>query len=595
MTGNRRQVNWHRRVARTKRPVPALRVLALAAALGLGRETDAMAFPLVDTSGENPVPNGTELAEPDARDLRHQLQLVNGLGPAGTEMGWTFVPRFDFQEMFTDNLREQHSPRNWDMASYFAPGFSLYGNTPRARVNFTYTPTLALYARDGSLNALTQQMNGTGTITVVPDLLFLDLRAVAGVQNGYGGLGGTGAIGANQAYTPQSTIPTLAGNAQGLTRNNEVQTTSVGLSPYMLRRFGDWGTLRVGDSLDVTRSASLSGFASLPFPSGGSNGQTLITHEQNARFVTGDVLEFFQDSIDADIQRSQTDSEAGSINPFTGQPTTVANHASSSREVFSDTLTWFASRSLSFFASAGHEDITDSGFTSRSIHDLTWSLGATITPNPDSQLTISYGHQNGFNSISASGHYAVSARTMLTVSYGSTLGTQLENLQNQLNLARSTNNGALVNGQTGGQLFTSINALPVQEGLFRTDSLDFGAQTAWDRDVFTVNLGLSKQTTQGVGPSTTSQAKTFSGTWVHQMQPDMTLNALLAYSIQDQGGFVGLNSGESTSLITSVAWQWQLSDTLTTSLRYSFFERQARTAAFSLYQNMLILGVSKTF
>jgi hypothetical protein len=595
MTGKRLQAKRQRRRARATRRASTLRLLALTAALGMGRATGAMAFPMVDTNPEEPVPVGTEMAPQDARDLRHQLQLVNGLGPVGTEPGWTFVPRLDFQEMLTDNLREQHSPREWDIVSYLAPGFSLLGNTPRALVNFTWSPTLSLYARDSSLNALTQQLNGTGTITVVPDLLFLDVRAVAGVQNAYGGIGGTGAIGATQAYTPQGTVPTLAGNAQGLTRNNEVQTSSFGISPYLLHRFADWGTLRLGDSLDVTRSASLSGFASLPFPTGGSNGQTLITHEQNARFVTGEVLESFQDSIDADIQRSQSSFEAGSINPITGQPITVPNNSSSSREVFSDTLTWFASRSVSLFASAGHEDINYSGFSARSIHDLTWSLGATITPNPDSQLTISYGHQNGFNSISASGHYAISARTTLTASYGSTLGTQLENLQNQLNLARSTNNGALVNGQTGGPLFTSVNALPVQAGVFRTDSLDLGAQTTWDRDIFTINLGLSKQTTQGIGPTTTSQAKTLSGTWIHQMRPDMTFNAFVGYSIQDQGGFVGVNSGQSTSLISSIAWQWQLSDTLTSSVRYSFFERQAKSATFSLYQNMLILGVSKTF
>lgn len=584
----------NRQADRPDRSTPLPHVLGLAALFGLAWAGGALAFPLVDPNGDNPVPNGTELATPDAQDLQHQLQIVNGLGGAGAQ-AWTFTPRIDFQQMLTDNVLQQNSPRIWDTVSYFAPGFSVLGNTPRAVVNFTYTPTLSLYARESSLNSVAQQFNGTATITAVPDLLFVDLRAVAGVINTYGGLGGMGGIGANQAATPQGTIPTLAGNSQGLNRNNESQVSSLGVSPYLLRKLGDWGTLRLGDSVSVTRSDTLSGFASSPFPTGGINGQTLFTNEQNAHFVTGDILEFFQNAADADIQRSQTNADAGAINGFTGQPISAPLQSSSSITTISDTVTYVANRAISLFASGGHEDIVYTGFNAAPVHDLTWSLGTTITPNADSQLTVSYGHQFGFNSFSANGYYALSVRTRFTAAYGSTLGTQLQNLQNQLGLASSTGNGALVNGQTGGQLFGSTNALAVQEGLFRTDTFALGMQTAQDRDIFTFNFGLSKQTTQGIGPTTTGQADTFTTTWVHQMRPDMTLNASFSYSIQNQTAFGGLNAGDSTSLVSSLAWQWQLSNTVAASLRYSFFEEQASVAAFNLYQNMLILGLSKTF
>lgn len=569
-------------------------VLALTC-VGLTWGGGAIAFPLVDPTGDNPVPNGTELAAPDAQDLQHQLQIVNGLAGAGGAQAWTFVPRFDFQQMLTDNVLQQNSPRVWDSVSYFAPGFSLLGNTPRAVVNFTFTPTLALYARESSLNALTEQINGTASVVAVPELLFVDVRTVTGVVNTYGGVGGGGGIGGTLAATPQGTIPALAGNTQGLNRNNESQFASLSVSPYILRKFGDVGTLRVGDSVNVTRSDTLSGFASSPLPIGGINGQTMISNEQNAHFVTGDILEFFQNAVDADVLRSQTTSEAGSIAAVTGQPITAPVQSSMSTITYSDTVTYFATRAISLFASGGHEDIVYGGLNIPAIHDLTWSLGATITPNTDSQLTVSYGHQNGFNSFSANGYYSLSARTRFNASYGSTLGTQLQNLQNQLGLASSTGNGSLVNGQTGGRLFGGINALPVQEGLFRTDMFDVGMQTAQDRDIFTFDFSLSKQTTQGFGPTVVGQADTFTTTWVHQMRPDMTLNAAIAYSIQSQSGGVGPNLGDGTSIASNVAWQWQLSDTVSTSLRYSFLERQSKVALFNMYQNMLILGLSKTF
>jgi uncharacterized protein (PEP-CTERM system associated) len=179
------------------------------------------------------------------------------------------------------------------------------------------------------------------------------------------------------------------------------------------------------------------------------------------------------------------------------------------------------------------------------------------------------------------------------VSYGSTLGTQLENLRNQLNLATTNSNGTLVNGQTGGQLFGATNALPVQNGVFRTDTLTVGSQTTLDRDIITFNVLLAKQTTTGGSVSTTGNTKTFSATWIHQMQPDMIFNALMSYSLQDQNLQAG--PGNSTSVVAGLGWQYQISDTVSTSLRYSFFQRRSAASAFDIYQNSLILGISKTF
>ena len=76
----------------------------------------------------------------------------------------------------------------------------------------------------------------------------------------------------------------------------------------------------------------------------------------------------------------------------------------------------------------------------------------------------------------------------------------------------------------------------------------------------------------------------------------MITSATLAYAIQDQtAGTAFATLGNSTSIAASLAWQWQISDTLRTSVRYSFFERQATNTNFSLYQNLLLLGISKSF
>jgi hypothetical protein len=574
------------------------RSLGLAAALVLSGAGGAAAFPFLDATNEDQVPQGTELASPDALDLRQQLQLVNGLGaPAGG--GWTFIPRIDWQEELTDNVLQAHSPRQADLVTYVTPGISIAGDLPRVRMTFDFAPTLALYARTSDLNALTEQMNGLASVTLVPDLAYVDVRALAGVQNQYGGLGGIGGIGAatSAAGALQGVNTTLGSNGQGLNRDNEIQTTSFAVSPYLLRRFGDWATAKVGYSLNVTQSDALSGFASLPFPSGGASAQTLVSNEELAHIVSGDVLEFFQNSIDVDLLENQITSGAGAINTETGIPARTAGHSTSTIDTVSDRITYQATHEVSVFASGGHEDITYSGLGAQSIHDLIWSLGTTWVPAPNSSLTVSYGHQNGFNSLTANGYYAVTARTMLTVTYGSTLGTQLQQIQNQLNLAGVGPNGTLVNAQTGGQLYGATNALGVQDGVFKTTTLTVGTQTTWDRDIFAINLLMTKETSSGTGNASTAQSKTASLSWIHQMRPDMTVSAAVSYAIQDQStGFSSFaNPGNNTSVAASLAWQWQISPTLSGSVRYSFFERQSPAVFYDIYQNLLIIGISKRF
>jgi hypothetical protein len=77
----------------------------------------------------------------------------------------------------------------------------------------------------------------------------------------------------------------------------------------------------------------------------------------------------------------------------------------------------------------------------------------------------------------------------------------------------------------------------------------------------------------------------------------MTVSAAISYAIQDQdtGPVSAFNPGNNTSIAATLAWQWQISNTVSTSLRYSFFERSSPATAFDMYQNILILGISKTF
>ncbi len=379
-------------------------------------------------------------------------------------------------------------------------------NSDRTQLRLDYEPDLEIHLINGSQNLLAQQFNGVGTVTLVPELFFVDVRAVAGVQASQGGIGGLGTLGQNGVggITGASLGQGQTVDA-GVAKNDRTQTASFSISPYMLFQFGDIGTGKIGTTLSESTASSISGFAPVPLVSGGTNDQHLSSFEQYAQFQSGDVLSVIRDTASADAMQS------------TSGGTGVT---SSTRATVSNRVDYQINVSIDVYGQIGYEDISYSGNSALEIHDITWGVGTVLTPNPDSQLSLGYGHENGANTFTASGHYALTARTILTVSYNNGVGTQLEQVNQQLNQASVANNGSLVNSQSGTQLFVNNNALGVTQGIYRYNYLTFGATTILDRDTFGVTIGNSQQTQLGAKTQTSNGVTTGTLSWTHELSPD---------------------------------------------------------------------------
>ena len=133
---------------------------------------------------------GAALAQPDTEDLRHQMQLLSGFATAGA--GWTILPRLTVEEELNDNEFQQQAPRRWDLITSIAPGVAVVGDLPRIQLRLNYQPTLEMHVKEGSQNVITQQLNADGLLTIIPDLFFVDVRGISGVQATQGGIGGQG-------------------------------------------------------------------------------------------------------------------------------------------------------------------------------------------------------------------------------------------------------------------------------------------------------------------------------------------------------------------------------------------------------------------
>ncbi len=585
----------------------------------------AVAFPFVDPSNADSLPTGaplgTELPAPDVTGLQNQLKLAS---PAtlGSKSGWTIVPRITVQEIITDNAYEVESPRRFDAITAISPGIAVTADTSRLQLHLDYQPSLLLHAINGPLNAVTQQLNLTGLVTVVPDLAFVDLRALSGVQSRFGGLAGYGTLGnGNAALTPAGAGGYGAAGQAGTNPQNLVQTTSIGMSPYLLHQFKDYGTGKIGASIDASHYNPISGFVTSPIPTtaGGTGGQSLLTTEQIAQFTTGEFLGRLQSVFSIDLQQSKSYNGGGTAFVVTPGTTATApipsSNFTSQRETANDQLSYALNRTFTLLGSIGYERIYYSGGVAPQINGLTWNAGVTVTPSPNSSLTVTYGRQNGEDGFHASGHVALGGRTQVSVDYSNTVGTQLENLQNQLNLSAINVNGQTFNAVTGGpNNFAAANALGVSTGVFRFNTFNASLTTGWDRDTVQVSATWSIQTnlTPGntqtgafvdangnliilsvpvAGTGQSSDVKTGSIVWTHSLSPDLTLSSSASYSFISRSNGLG-NDG---SLATAVGLQYALSASTSLSARYSFFDRVSKIPGYSMYENILLLGFTKQF
>jgi len=538
----------------------------------------ALAFPPADPAEPSVA---TTAAAPDESDLRHQLQRHSEFGsPLGG--GWTFTPSITLQEAYTDNILNTQSNRRWDLLTLATPGIAINGDTPRAQVRLNYGPQFRLAARTPEQDNVTQQLQATGLFTVVPDALYVDARAFAGsgaVGGGFGALG----LGVTPALNPSATG---VGSA-GLSNQNQVQSSSLSIAPYWLHRFGETGTAKIGYQFSQSAYAQGNSFVPLFFPTG-SNASYSTTHEGVAQFITGEQFAPFRNFTMLDARLGN----GSGVNRDSQQYT------------FLNRLGYLLDRNVTVFGELGYENLQFNATPPTRISDAIWGVGTTITPNPDSQITIGFGHRYGQNAFNLNGSYALSARTRISASYNTGLQSDLQYLQSQLDLLALDSTGRTIDAQTGAPLYIGTGGIGVQSGLFRTKRLVFTGTTLLDRDQISLSLQFSQNTTLATAPpnefvpfgipappvGSTSRATTVFLTWLHQVSETLSISSSASYSASNVS-----SSGNQQSLAASVAMQYLISETVTVIARYAYFNRQSNTPGQSFYQNLVLVGISKQF
>jgi uncharacterized protein (PEP-CTERM system associated) len=523
---------------------------------------------------------------PDLRvgDLRSQFdQAFNGpLGASGVELqGWQVNYGLQVSETFDDGIILPNGRIASDLITQISPFVTIQAATARLQGTLYYAPQLNLFTFHGNQTNIGQNLNASATATVVPDLFFVDLRGFAGQQSAYGGQG------------------TLASSQSS--GNNQVQTTSFSVRPYLQHKFSGIGTAMLGytltqsmtDASQVNSNTSNSPFF-IPI-----NSNRSLTNEGHFNFTTGDEFGRFNHMVDALASQSQG--------------TGVQNGSRQSSAYYQ--LSYATTRDLTLNGSLGYEDIYYSnvvGSPPLHIHGLTYNAGFRWTPDPDTFVSLSYGRQQGNNAFNLDSGFAPTARSRIYLRYSQGVGTQLDQLQNSLAATRATSSGVSIDPTTGapvviGNNFFNGNQLAV----YRTTTASATAALNYDRDTFSLTLehddqvvlagGAPVVTSSGIstGGATSSSGFTGSLVWSHSVSEAITASAAAEYGtrtapFQNFAGF-GNGSNNQTTLSFNVTVSYALSPTLSTSAQYTRIDISGNTFGQAANRDIATVRLTKTF
>jgi uncharacterized protein (PEP-CTERM system associated) len=493
---------------------------------------------------------------PDLRvgDLRDQFQQAFGAVPAAEAHSWTFVPSLDLSETFDDGVLLRNGGYGTDLVTRVAPGITISGDSSRLQGDLTYAPALSVYAKNGNLNSVAQNLNASATATLVPDLLFLDLRGYAAQQAIYGGQG-----------------PNYSYQQSGQT---EAQTMSYSATPRLEHRFGGTGTATA--SYTYTRNiidADVSTQQNAYLSQGNFSSQ-----QENASFTTGEDFGQLQDTLSALALQ------------YTGSGALSGAH----REVFQDSASYALSRLIALTGSIGHENIVYGPGGGVPIDDVTWSVGATLTPNADTSIQVSYGRQQGATSASLNASLAPTSRTRVYATYSQGVGSQQEGLQNALQNSVVNANGVTVDRTTGVPIQVANNFYGIQTGIYRTTRASLTGVVLYDRDTVTLELEhddyvlLSSANAGNIG---SNSGEFGSVAWSHSVSEALTANLFLQYGTRNISG----GGGNQDSLTFSVSGNYIISATLNASAQYTRTQINGNTFGQPTSHDVATVSLHKTF
>jgi len=470
------------------------------------------------------------------------------LGGTAPIRAYTITPSLTVRVLATDNVRLGAGRREGEIITSLIPTITVAADTARLRGNFTYSPNFNFYLNDTQPSRVDHRIFGVGTLTVVPDMLYVDVRA----------LGTLSPINPGQ----------LQNDPLNENRSNLAQNYFLSVSPYLVHRFGSVASAIVGYQFSYAdRQAQSLRIApsSLAPTIGGS--QALITNTGYAALRTGE--DFGRLAMEARVSGSAFSG---------GGPVTDGGH----RALGVLEMRYAITRTISVLAEGGYENLRFGGVRPYQVDGPVWGAGVRLDPSPNTTITLRYRRRDGFDSPSADARVQVGPRTVLFGRYLEQATTSLRQTADLLSTITVDELGNAVDSRTGAPSpeLGGAGFLGSQNGLFRSRRGTASVTHFFDVNTLTLQYIRDQRSPLSVAPGQVAfaqQSDTISVIGQRQLGPVTNAFASLGYSWNRSGTF----NSRSETVIGRAGLTHRFSETLSGSVQYWLTQRSSSVAGTS--------------
>ena len=453
---------------------------------------------------------------------------------------WRFTPSASLEQGYSDNVDlDRKGQEEGDASTSVTGGMRINGTGNRLNMGVNYAITRVTFWSDSDRDEFRHNMTGRSDIEVFENFLFFNDQA--SVREVF--IDNSGAVSGSD----------LNANA------NRETVGSFNAGPVMRFRLGDFAN-------------------------------AAASYRYNTTIIGGGA-------DDSDSHRFSFDLTDGQITPTLGwslrlnhnKTITHGDNPSDAQSNADLNLNYAYSRTLSFLAGAGYEDVDDDN-VSDDVTGITWNAGFDWRPSPKTQLRSTFGKRFQADNLNVFARYAPTSRTSFVLTFDQTLESSSQRLSRRLGDLFIDENLDFIDDVTGLPFDPTDPGLSFEDETTRRDSLALAASTSRGRNSYSMRV-FANEISSDVG-GTDEFVYGLTGSWNRSFSRAASGNMSLSYRNTD---FDTADGREDDFYTAALGVTYRLSSSLSSSFSYNFTLRDSNLGANDLEENAVALRVSKTF
>jgi len=488
------------------------------------------------------------------------------LGGTTPSRGYVIEPSLTLRLLATDNSQISDRRRDSEFITSIVPSIRMTAETAALRGSFNYAPSLSFYANNTEDTRIDHRFFGAATLTLLPERVFVDIRALGNVT----------------PIAPGFNDVTIA----SARRDGFTQNYFFTISPYAIQRWGTAATSVVGYNFAYSRR---DGSAFRPFPGSPeiASDSELITHTGYLALRSGE-----------DLGRLILEARLSGTAYVGGGPVTDG----AERALGVVEARYAVTPTVAVLGEIGYEHLRFGGFPPYRVDGAVWAGGLRLDPSPNTTITARYRRRDGFDSPSVDARIGIGPRTVLFARYSEQVTTALAQVADLLTTVTVDEFGNAI-GRDGAPVpqFDSGAFLGQQGGLFRSRRGVASISHQLPRDTFSLQYVYDRRTPVSTAPGEfafAQETQSASLLWRRVIGPVTTGFGSVGYSWNRSGSL----SSRSDTATARLGVVHSFSERLVGSVQYQFTERlrgetgpTGARAPGDTTQNTLIASITTRF